>query len=113
MAATMGLGADPNVDKVALDQLHALAVAIADARKNGDTAREAALRAQFNQAATVYSGFTASQLDAEVTAASAANDPLGLKTAGTALGQGLFWLAVAIGGYLVLTKRGPSARREW
>lgn len=114
MADNMGLGADPGVDKAALDQLHALAVQIAAARAAGNTEQEDALRAQFNNASKVYAGFTASQLDAEIQAAQLANDPLGLKTVSDSVSKALFWGALALGAYLVFLRPAPLARRrEW
>lgn len=104
-----GLGAD-NPDKAALDQLHAAALAIAAAKQAGDTAAEAAARQRFQQVASLYSGFSQSQLDTELAQASLLNDPIGLKSLGTGL---IVAGVVAAALYLVLSgkTRGSLAWR--
>lgn len=103
-----GLGAD-NPDKAALDQLHAAALAIAAAKKAGDSVAEAAARQQFQQVASLYSGFTQAQLDTELAQASVLSDPIGLKS----LGNGLLVAGVVAAVIYLLTSPKARAGLNW
>jgi multidrug efflux pump subunit AcrA (membrane-fusion protein) len=97
-----------NPDKAAIDALHAAAIAIAQAKANGDAQAEALARADFNRIAALYGGFTQSQLDTALAQAQADSDPFGIKTAG----KGLALVAI-VGALFWISSKGKSRRREW
>lgn len=96
-----------NPDQAALDALHAAALAIAQARANGDAQAEALARTDFNRIAAIYGGFTQSQLDTALAQADASADPLGLKTVGKGLAL------VGLAGLLLYVATRTRGARSW